>query len=377
MMLQLAWQNVVHKKWRAAASLGGVAFSILLMFMQFGIFSAAERSADIVFNAVDFDLVLTSPQYVFMVNAGSLKREVAVRAKDVPGIESASPMFASFTLIRSIDDKLRRGILLLGIDPKLPPMKDPVIREQAYLLNEPDTTLMDREARGEFGPREVGTTVDLGFGHARIVGDYKLGTGFIAGADAIVSDHTYCRLLPGRRTDRPNLIFLKAKKGQSIEMLALRMRNSFGPDVRVWTKSAIIQAEQNYFVNIKPIGIMFRSGVVVGFLVGAVTLYQILSTQVASHIKELATMKAMGYSDAAVYSLVVLEGFIYALIGFVPAYIGGEILYKILREAAKVPVSMTIERAVIVLFLTLVMCAISSLLAARRVRTADPAELFA
>jgi putative ABC transport system permease protein len=376
-MLRLAWQNVTHKKWRAAASLGGVAFSILLMFMQLGIFSAAENSADLVYRAIDFDLVLTSPQYVFMVNAGTMPRDVAVRARDIPGIESAKPFYASFTLIRSVSDQLRRGILLIGIDPTQSPMKDPAITEQAHLLHQPDTTLMDREARGEFGPRDVGMTIDLGFGNATIVGDYKLGTGFIAGADAIVSDHTYCRLLPGRRVDRPNLIFIKAKEGESIERLAHRLRLSVGQDVRVWTRPEITAAERNYFVNIKPIGIMFRSGVIVGFLVGAVTLYQILSTQVSSHIRELATMKAMGYSDGNVYALVVIEGFIYAIVGFIPAYFGGELLYKILREAAKVPVSMTPERAITVFLLTLIMCAVSSILAARKVRTADPAELFA
>ena len=265
----------------------------------------------------------------------------------------------------------------MGIDPTQSPMKDQAIAEQAHLLHQPDTTLMDREARGEFGPRDVGMSIDLGFGNAKIVGNYKLGTGFIAGADAIVSDHTYCRLLPGRRVDRPNLIFVKAKEGQSIERLAHRLRLSIGQDVRVWTRPEITAAERNYFVNIKPIGIMFRSGVIIGFLVGAVTLYQILATQVASHIRELATMKAMGYSDGNVYGLVVIEGFIYAIVGFIPAYFGGELLYKILREAAKVPVSMTPERAITVFLLTLIMCAVSSILAARKVRTADPAELFA
>jgi putative ABC transport system permease protein len=376
-MLKIAWQNVTHKKWRALASLGGVAFSILLMFMQFGIFSAAENSADIVYRAIDFDLVLTSPQYVFMVNAGTLSRDVAERVKDVPGIESAKPLFASFTLIRSLQDKLRRGILVLGIDPDDPPMLDPAIQQQASLLQRPDTVLMDSEARGEFGPREVGSTVDIGSGHADIVGSYKLGTGFIAGADALVSDLTYCRLLPGRQVDRPNLIFLRVKPGQEIDRVAHRLSVALGPDVRVWTRPQITAAEVNYFVNIKPIGIMFRAGAVVGFIVGAVTLYQILSTQVSSHIKELATMKAMGYSDSAVYLLVVTEGFIYALVGFVPAYVGGLLLYKILRDAAKVPVWMTFDRAALVLTLTLVMCAASSILAARRVRTADPAELFA
>jgi putative ABC transport system permease protein len=116
--------------------------------------------------------------------------------------------------------------------------------------------------------------------------------------------------------------------------------------------------------------------VIVGFLVGAVTMYQILATQVTNNIRQLATMKAVGYGDRSVYGVVIIEGFIYALIGYVPAYLGGLLLYYVLREGAMVPVWMTIDRAMLVLVLTLVMCAAASVLALRKVRTADPADLF-
>lgn len=377
MIWRLAWQNVTHKRLRAIASIGGVAFSILLMFMQLGIFSAAEKSAELVYHALDFDIAITSPQYVFLASAGTVPREAILRARDVTGIASVVPLNVGFALYRNTEDGLRRGLLLFGVDPDDIPFLDPEIQQQREKLYTDGAALMDREARGEYGRRDVGDASDLGAGSFTIAGHYLLGTGFIAGADAIVSNDTYLRLMPGTRADRPSLGLVKIEEGGNVQKIAERLQRALPANVAVRTRHEIEGIERNYFVNVKPIGIMFRSGVIVGFLVGAVTLYQILATQVANHMKEFATLKAMGYTDRAVYGVVIAEGFIYAAIGFVPAYFGGVGLYRILQKGAMVPVWMTVERAVFVLILTIIMCTVSSLLAVRKVASADPAELFA
>ena len=325
MIFRLAWENVAHKKLRAAASIGGVGFSILLMFMQLGIYSAAEKSAEVIYDSLDFDIALTSPQYVFVASAGTIPREALLRAKDVYGVASAKPLHVSFTLMRSVSDKIRRGIVLFGINPESVPFIDPEIQDQAYKLSEIDSALFDREARGEYGPRDVGSEIEVGSATTTVVGRYTLGTGFVAGADAIVSDETFVRLTRNYRIDRPTIGLLKVVGGESIDKITQRLKLAYSSDVIVRTRDELLDLERNFFVNIKPIGIMFQSGVVVGFLVGAVTLYQILSAQVTNHMKELATLKAMGYTDTSVQNVVILEGFIYALVGFVPAYLGGSV----------------------------------------------------
>lgn len=376
MTLRIAWQNVTHRKLRALASIGGVAFSILLVFMQWGIFSAAENSAEAVYQKLDFDVALIAPQYVFLGSAGTVPREVAARARDVAGVASAKPLYVGLHRYTNPEDRLRRSILVFGVDPVAPPFSDSEILQQSPRLLELGNALVDREARGEYGPKDIGLQADLGDGRIRIAGHYTMGAGFLAGADCMVSDQSFCHLFSGRRVDRPTMVLVRATDAGLRDGVVERLRATMTPDVVVRSRGELLAVERNYFVNVKPIGIMFRAGVVVGFLVGAVTLYQILSMQVSQHIRELATMKAIGFGNGAVYAVVIAEGFLYTLVGFVPAYLGGLAIYGALRTQAKVPVWMTTDRAVIVFVLTLAMCAISCALALRRVRTANPADLF-
>ena len=51
-------------------------------------------------------------------------------------------------------------------------------------------------------------------------------------------------------------------------------------------------------------------------------------------------------------------------------------LYELTKLAAGIPIGMTWGRVGLVFWLTVSMCVASALLAVRKVRTADPAELF-
>ena len=50
--------------------------------------------------------------------------------------------------------------------------------------------------------------------------------------------------------------------------------------------------------------------------------------------------------------------------------------FKVSADATNLPLELTLDKAGIVFGLTLVMCAIAGLLAMRKVRSADPAEVF-
>jgi putative ABC transport system permease protein len=114
----------------------------------------------------------------------------------------------------------------------------------------------------------------------------------------------------------------------------------------------------------------------VGILVGAIIVYQILFTDVSDHLREYATLKAMGYRDRYLFGIVLQEALLLALLGFVPGAAVAALLYRVAGDATKLPMQMELGRSALVLALTIAMCCIAGAVALRKVRSVDPAEVF-
>jgi putative ABC transport system permease protein len=147
-------------------------------------------------------------------------------------------------------------------------------------------------------------------------------------------------------------------------------------DVLVLTRQEWIERERNYWMATTPIGAVFSFGVVVGLVVGAIIVYQILFADVSDHLPEYATLKAMGYSNRYVSGVVIQQAVILAVLGFVPGAILSWWLYRVIGGATRLPMTLDGERGVTVLALTVAMCAVSGTLALRKVRRLDPADVF-
>lgn len=105
-------------------------------------------------------------------------------------------------------------------------------------------------------------------------------------------------------------------------------------------------------------------------------VYQVLSTDVADHLSEYATFKAMGYSQSFFLGIVFEEALVLAVFGFIPGLIVSLGLYFGMSIATGLPIEMDLGRVVMVFFGTLAACAISGAIATRRLAGADPADLF-
>jgi putative ABC transport system permease protein len=114
----------------------------------------------------------------------------------------------------------------------------------------------------------------------------------------------------------------------------------------------------------------------VGLLVGAVIVYQILYADVSDHLSEYATLKAIGYPDRVLSLVVLKQALILSALSFPVGFVLAQVLYAVARQATGLPIVMTATRAATVLALTMIMCAGSGLVATRRLRSADPADVF-
>jgi putative ABC transport system permease protein len=383
MRTSLAWSKVTHNKLRTAASLSGVCFAIVLIFMQLGFYDASFRSATMIYDQLDFDLVLVSPHYYNLILTGTVARRRLLQARAVPGVARASPFYVLYTTFRNPQTGVPREVVVLGIDPDQSPFRELAPggtpgppAEWVGRLKKADTGIWDSKSQKGYGDVRPGTVAEVGLRDVEVVATYAHGTGFITPALLIVGIPTVPHILGGYPLDDVNLGLVKLAPGADRQAVVAALRSALPDDVEVWTRSHLEAVEQNYFVRVKPVGIMFSSGVVLAFVVGAVILYQILASEVINHLKEYATLRALGYSNGYVNRVVLQQATLFAVLGFLPATLFALGIYTAARLAVYVPMYMTWGRVGFVLVLSVAMCGGSGLLVIRQVARADPADLF-
>ena len=87
-------------------------------------------------------------------------------------------------------------------------------------------------------------------------------------------------------------------------------------------------------------------------------------------------MKAMGFPDMWLFLIVIRQALILTALGFVPGLLIAQGLYILTFRATMLPIDMTAGRMLMVLAMTTVMCCGSAAFAVRKLRSADPAEIF-
>lgn len=376
MKTPLAWRNVSQSKVRSLIALCGISFAILLIFMQLGFYAAAGSSATNVYDALDFDVLVLSPQYIFMARPAEFPRNRLEQVRAIGTVESVAPVWIGLGEWRSLESRERWNILTLGVDPAQRPFQNEAVNNQLPLLKVPDNALSDLLSRAEHGPLISGVSSEVQHHRIRIVGRYAIGAGFVAGATLVTGRDTFLEVFKEASPDRINAGLVKLIPGTSPQAAALEMKKRLWPVATALTRAELSGKEQRFWLKVKPVGIMFTSGVLVAFAAGAVILYQVLASEVQNRLREYATLRALGYGNGYVYGIVVRQALIFSGLGFFPAFLFSLVLYFLLRTQALVPVTMELTRVAGVLFLTAVMCVSATFLAVRKLREADPADLF-
>jgi putative ABC transport system permease protein len=209
-----------------------------------------------------------------------------------------------------------------------------------------------------------------------VKGIFSNGASFAADGNVIASDSTFLQLFPDRKPDKIEVGLINLKPGVDPEKAQKQLAAGLPKDVIVLTPEGFAQIEQAYWASGTGIGFIFGLGVGVGFIVGIVIVYQILYSDVSEHLPEYATLKAMGYSDRYLLGVLIQESLFLAILGFLPGFILSFGLYQLAYTATMLPIAMTIERAVTVFILTVVMCSFSGAIAMGKLRSADPADIF-
>ncbi len=379
----LGWLQLSHHKSRLLVALAGIAFADVLIFMQLGFQNALYDSNTRLNRTFLADIILISPQSRNMQNLATFSRRRLLQAADVPGVKSAEALYIGLVTWKNPQTRQKTTVQAIGFNPEQVALNLPEVNNQLDKIKLPETFLFDRAARGEYAQvfqqidagKLVTTEVDKRT--ISIGGVFKLGASFGADGTLVSSDENFLRLFPRRQAGSISLGLINIQPGYDTQQVATALKAYLkSEDVKVLTRAEYIKFEEDYWKKESPIGFIFSLGVSMGFMVGVIIVYQVLSTDVNAHMKEYATFKAMGYPNSYLLGVIFEEAIILAALGFIPGFIVPLGLYQLAANATNLPIYMTAMRAIIVFFLTIIMCTLSGAIATRRLQAADPADMF-
>ncbi|BAY45972.1 DevC protein [Scytonema sp. HK-05] len=380
--IPLAWLQLKREKTRLAVALAGIAFADILMFMQLGFRDSLYFSNVRFHTSLQGDIVLINNQSNALLSMKTFSQRRLYKALDLPGVQTVHPIYVDYTAWKNPVTGRPRNLLVIGMNPEVNIFNLAGVQENLDKLKLPDVVLYDRSSRQEYGPIaaefEQGKNViaEVNRRKIKVGGLFTLGASFGADGNLITSDVNFLRIFPQHQRGLINIGLIRLKPGADATVVAQTLRNYLSKDIKVFTKQEFIDYERNYWASSTAIGFIFTLGTIMGFIVGTVIVYQILYTEVADHLAEYATLKAIGYTHNYLLFVILQEAFILAFLGYIPGFAVTMFLYDRARIATLLPVFMSSERAIMVLILTLIMCFMSGTIAVRKLQSADPADIF-
>ncbi|WP_191083067.1 FtsX-like permease family protein [Roseococcus microcysteis] len=378
--LPIGWLQLAHRRGRFLAAVLGVGFANLLVFMQLGFMGALTGTVGLPYAALEADILIQAPDANTLTDGSPLPRQRMLDALAVPGVAAAAPVFMGKLEWRSADGSAR-SLDVMGVDPRLPSLR--ALEGRRDVLTLPGAAFIDRATRnvppGVFAGLDAGTPQRFEFQGRSLTlhGSFRIGGSFSGDGWLVMSDQSFMGLFRNRSLRAPNLILVRAAPGQDAAALAARINAALpGADAVARTLDVALARDRTFQTTQRPVGIIFGMGVLMGALVGLIIVYQVLSSDVADHLREYATMKAMGYRQGFFLGIIMEQAVVLAAFGFIPGSLMAYGLYALLTAVTGIDVLMPPERLLGVLLGTVVMCVASGALATRRLVRADPAELF-
>ncbi|MBE9114285.1 FtsX-like permease family protein [Lusitaniella coriacea LEGE 07157] len=386
--IPIAWLQLQYQKGQTIAAILGIAFTALLLFMQIGFRSSFLASLVQLPSSFQSDIFLMSASSVTSLRPVTFSERRLYQVLAFKEVESIAPIYLTQVLLKNPTNKslFLRQVQVIAFPLKSQVIDLPGIEENLHKLKIDNVFLLDKKSRPEFLPlisevNEKGktiveiTTVGLAREKIEIAGLFELGASTSSNSALVTSDANFLRTF-NRQRGEIGIGLIELKPEADLQQVLSKMEKYFNEDVKVVLKTDLIKQEKEFYEYNTPMGLIFRFGLIGSIVVGAIILYQILYQKISKFIKEYATLKALGYTHNSLVKIVLEESLMLAILGYIPGFILSCLMYDILAKATSLQFVMTIDVAIAVLLLICSICFISGVVAVRKLKEADPADVF-
>lgn len=391
---KLAWKNSTNDPKRLAIRCAGITFAVVLMFMQTGFRNALFDSNVQLFEMIDCDIVLKNESRYMSSSGQTLNRSELTRAAGHQAVAEVQPLYLEVAAgylrrhtTQETPAKKSRKIRVIGADASSTMFADYGIEDLAETLKEPYTAIADTKSKNMFRltqktVREAGDEYgELADQRINLIGTFQLGIDFSNDGNLLMSPSNFNQYFAyrGGGGDASRIIdygLIRCKKGSDLNQVAREIQSMVDKHTQVLTKQQFLAAERSFWGKNTPVGLIFLVGTIIGFVVGIIICYQVLASDIADHLGEFATLKAMGYKPSFFAAVVVCQALCLSIFSFLPGLLISLIAFQFINSVTGLMMFLNLSRGGLVLVLTVAMCVASGFIALRKLITADPASLF-
>jgi len=381
-MTSIARKNLLEDIPRFLVAQVGILFAVSLVTIQTGLQSGFTQSTSKLIEQSNADLWLADKTVEHIGLSLPLRYELLAKVQKVQGVEKAEAILLRTTIWQSKSPVKVAAVTLVAAEPNgllFSPLQ--TVSGSFAKLEEKGSLVVDRASLANLSLENLGDAGKLNEVSAKLVGIATKSQTIVfdnmvfaslKNANIYLSRNQAATLTPDLNV---NYILIKAKDDQDLEVLRSRL-NAISPNLRAFNRAELIQLTQAYWQERSGIGFILGLGAAVGVIVGIVVVGQILYASVADHLKEFATLKAMGASDWFLYRLILEQALWMAILGYVPGMSLCVGLSIWTAASQGITILITPGSAVVVLGVTVLMCSGSALFAIQKVMQVDPAIVF-
>jgi len=373
-MVHLATKILLDDKTRFVTTVSGVAFAVMLVVVQVGIFLGMLESASITIEQLEADLWVTAKNTPNIDFANTFPELYVHRVRSVPGVLRADNLIVWFVTV-ALPSGAKEATIVYALED-FPRWKFPwrVIAGDPLDLRRGRYVFLDDSAAKRFGPFAVGDYREFLGLRLKIIGRTREARSFTTNPIAFLDYRVAQALAPLDLRQRTTYILVKLAPGADIETVRSEIRRRL-PFNDVRTKQEWAARSRNYWVENTGLGLSMFMTVFLGCLVGVVVVAQTSYTATIEHFKEFATVKAIGGRNADIYRIIAQQAMIAAAVGFL---VGTALAYAVRPLLAHMELKVIIPPAVVgdVFLGAVALCLGASLISFRKIARLDPAIVF-
>ena len=375
LVLTLAFRNLFHDRVRLVATVVGIVFSIILVTVQLGVFLSFERMITTMIDHAQADFWIVPSETKSFEESSFLTGSERLQALSINGVTAAVPVIVGYASWRKPNGGASTPVLVVGTPETsigLQPWN--VIEGSLRDLSMPDGVAIDRSYFEQLGIAQIGEHAEINNHKARVVAVTK-GIRSFTTTPHVFASLERARAYLGAPPNKANFFIVRISPNADAEVIRSRLAASLS-GAEVLTSEQFRHRTRQFWLFDTGAGAALLGSAILGIIVGTIIVAQTLYSSTKDHLKEFATLRAIGSSRKYILKVILGQALLSAVIGFSIAAAIDIVLVKMTADAA-LPIIMTPAMTLGLFMLTVTMCSIAAISAIRVVTRIDPVLVFA